>query len=195
MKWDFRYHLLTQIEMLRGDISHEELSKRLGDVSERSLARYIAGKSFLTEREFKAVAKALNMDAHLFAQAWAASLGLRVSGTDAVSQMVRRAYCRWYEHSRISGVPSNPSPMAVIRARYADRLPLKTPPLWFGCHSNIRRRKETPENRARFVRAYEMLIDSVHLGLSARDIGALRGISGERARQLRKSLCQASAQR
>jgi len=29
-----------------------------------------------------------------------------------------------------------------------------------------------------------MLVESVHLGLSARDIGALRGISGERARQL-----------
>jgi hypothetical protein len=29
-----------------------------------------------------------------------------------------------------------------------------------------------------------MLVESVHFGLSARDIGALRGISGERARQL-----------
>jgi len=57
MKWDFRHHLLTQIEMLRGDISHEELSERLGDVTERSLARYIAGKSHLTESEFKEVAK------------------------------------------------------------------------------------------------------------------------------------------
>lgn len=28
MKWDFRHHLLMQIEMLRGDISHKELSKR-----------------------------------------------------------------------------------------------------------------------------------------------------------------------
>jgi hypothetical protein len=26
MEWDFRHHLLMQIEMLRGDISHEELS-------------------------------------------------------------------------------------------------------------------------------------------------------------------------
>jgi hypothetical protein len=29
-----------------------------------------------------------------------------------------------------------------------------------------------------------MLVESVHGGLSARDIGAVRGISGERARQL-----------
>jgi hypothetical protein len=39
MKRDFRHHLLLQIEMLRGDISHEEFSKRLGDTSERCLAR------------------------------------------------------------------------------------------------------------------------------------------------------------
>ncbi len=32
IRGDFSLHLLTQIEMLRGDISHEELSKRLGDV-------------------------------------------------------------------------------------------------------------------------------------------------------------------
>ena len=38
MKWDFRHHLLMQIEMLRGDLSHEELSTRLGDVTERCLA-------------------------------------------------------------------------------------------------------------------------------------------------------------
>jgi hypothetical protein len=74
--------------------------------------------------------------------------------------------------------------MAVIRAKYADRLPRKTPPLWFGAHFHNRTRKNTPENRARFARAYEMLVESVHGGLSARDIGALRGISGERARQL-----------
>ena len=64
MKWDFRHHLLMQIETLRGDLSHEELSTRLGDVTERCLAHYIAGKSFLTEDEFKAIAKALSMEAH-----------------------------------------------------------------------------------------------------------------------------------
>jgi len=50
MKWDFRHHLLMQIEMLRGDLSHEELSTRLGDVTERCLARYIAGKKLLDGR-------------------------------------------------------------------------------------------------------------------------------------------------
>jgi hypothetical protein len=45
-------------------------------------------------------------------------------------------------------------------------------------------RSDTPGNQARFARAYEMLVESVHLGLSARDIGALRGISGARERQL-----------
>jgi len=186
MKWDFRHHLLMQIEMLRGDISHEELSTRLGDVTERCLARYIAGKSFLTEDEFKAIAKALSMEAHLFAGAWAASLGLPIPDKDAVSWMVNRARNQWRQYSRIAdrAVPSNPSPMVVIRAIYADRLPWNTPPLWFGAHFTYRKRSDTPENRARFARAYEMLVESVHLGLSARDIGALRGISGERARQL-----------
>jgi len=188
MKWDFRHHLLLQIEMLRGDISHQELSKRLGDVTERCLARYIAGKSHLTENEFRDIAKALCIDAHVLASAWASSLGLCGSGTDAVDWMVSRAYSRWRQHTRIAEycVPSRPSPMAVIRAKYADRLPRKTPPLWLGFASYCRCEKKgnTPENRARFARAYEMLVDSVHGGLSARDIGAMRGISGERARQL-----------
>jgi hypothetical protein len=184
MKWDFRHHLLLQIEMLRGDISHEEFSKRLGDRTERCLARYVAGKAHLQESEFKLISKALSIDAQTLAQAWASSLGLHVSGTDAVSQMVSRAYCRWGQHSRIAGVPSSPSPMVIIRARYAERLPMKTPRLWFGAHFDNRRRKDTPENRARFARAYEMLVESVHGCRSHRDIGALRGISGERARQL-----------
>lgn len=186
MGTDYRNHLLVQIEMLRGDISHEELSCRLGDVTERCLARYIAGKCALTESEFKAIAKALIIDAHSFARTWAASLGLLAPDKDAVSWMVCRARGQWRQYSRIAdrAVPSSPSPMAVIRAKYADRLPWKTPPLWFGFHLDNRRRRDTPENRARFARAYEMLVESVHIGLSARDIGALRGISGERARQL-----------
>lgn len=186
MKWDFRHHLLTQIEMLRGDISHEELSARLGDVTERCLARYIAGKSFLTESEFKAIAEALSMDAGSFAGAWAASLGLSAPDQNAANWMVGRACDQWRQHSRIAdrAVPSSPSPMAVIRTKYADRLPWNTPPLWFGANFDNQGRCDTPENRARFARAYTMLVESVHLGLSARDIGALRGISGERARQL-----------
>jgi hypothetical protein len=186
MKWDFRYHLLTQIEMLRGDILHEELSKRLGDVVERSLARYIAGKSFLSESEFKEIARALSIDAHLLARTWAASLGLRASDKDAVSWMVSRAYRQWRLHSRVAdrGVPSSPSPMAVIRAKYADRLPVKTHPLWFGSYSHSEKRKDTLSNRARFASAYEMLVESVHGGRSHRDIGALRGLSGERARHI-----------
>jgi hypothetical protein len=186
MKWDFRHHLLTQIEMLRGDISHEELSERLGDVTERSLARYIAGKSHVTESEFRDVAKALSIDPKVLAKAWASSLGLRASTRDAVSWMVNRAQERWRQHSRIAdrSVPSNPSPMAVIRAKYADRLPMRTPPLWLGSLSRCGKQRDNPTNRARFARAYEMLVESVHGGLSAREIGALRGISGERARQL-----------
>lgn len=186
MKWDFRHYLLLQIEMLRGDFSHQELSERLRDITERCLARYIAGKSHLTETEFRDVAKALRIDAYVLACAWASSLSLRISGKDAVSCMVSRAYRRWREHSRIAGrgVPSHPSAMAVLRARYAARLPRKTPPLWFGAHHHLRTRKDSFEGRARFARAYEMLVDSVHGGMSARDIGALRGISGSRARQL-----------
>jgi hypothetical protein len=74
--------------------------------------------------------------------------------------------------------------MAVIRAKYADRLPVQSPLLWFGSYSRCEKERDTPVSRARFARAYEMLVESVHGGLSARDIGALRGISGERARQL-----------
>jgi len=183
---DYRNHLLVQIELLRGDISHEELSERLGDVTERCLARYIAGKSHLTESEFRDVAKALSIEAQVLARAWASSLGLRASSQDAVNWMVSRAYQRWRLHSRVAdrGVPSHPSPMAVIRAKYADRLPIRTPPLWFGSYSRCEEERDTAVNRARFARAYEMLVEFVHVGLSARDIGALRGISGERARQL-----------
>jgi hypothetical protein len=186
MKWNFRHHLLLQIEMLRGDISHLELSQRLGDITERSLARYIAGKSHLTDIEFRNLAKALMIDAHDLARAWGSSLGLRISGKDAASWMVKKAYNRWRQHSRVAGrsVPSHPSPLAVIRTRYAQRLSRKTPRLWFGAHYDHQGRNKTPEGRARFARAYEMLVDSVHKGMSAADIGALRGISGSRARYL-----------
>lgn len=186
MKWDFRHHLLLQIEMLRGDLSHAELSSRLGDVTERCLARYIAGKTFLTEKEFKAVAKALGIEPHSLAREWAASLGLRAPRKEVTSWMVRRARRQWLRYSRTGNraVPPHPSPMAVIRAKYADRLDRKTPPLWFGAHFGERTRKDTPEGRTRFARAYEMLVASVHGGLSARDIGAQHGITGERARQL-----------
>ena len=184
MKWDFRHHLLTQIEMLRGDISHEELSERLGDVTERCLAQYIAGKSHLTESEFRKVARALSIDPKVLARAWASSLGLRASSQEPVSWMVSQAYERWRQHSRASGVPSSPSPITVIRAKYADRLPMRTPPLWLGSYRRCEKEADTPANRARFARAYGMLVESVHGGLSARDIGALHGISGERARQL-----------
>ena len=182
-KLDFRHHLLSQIEMLRGELSHQELSERLGDIHERMLARYIAGRCHLTEADFREVAKALGVDSNSLARAWASSLGLSVSG-DPVTWMVREAHMRWRKSSRIFGVPARPSPMAVIRALYADRLSPETPPLWFGAHFLDRRRKDTPENRARFARAYEMLVESVQEGRTARDIGARRGISGERARQL-----------
>ena len=61
---------------------------------------------------------------------------------------------------------------------------MQTPPLWLGSYRRCEKESDTPANRARFARAYEMLVESVHGGLSARDIGVLRGISGERARQL-----------
>src|ERR1700721_4138605 len=108
MGGDYLNHLLVQIELLRGDISHEELSARLGDVAERCLARFIAGKSHLTEREFREVAKALSIDAQVLARAWALSLGLRASSKDAVSWMASRVYQWWRQHSRVAdcGVPS-----------------------------------------------------------------------------------------
>jgi hypothetical protein len=186
MKWDYRHQLLIQIELLRGEITHQALSKRLGDVTERSLARYIAGKCYLTVDEFHEVSRAVSVDAEVLARRWAKSLSLHPRDKDVVTWMVSRAHLRWREHARIpeQTVPSHPSPMALIRAKYADRLSRRTPPLWFRTYSRHAKRQDTPENRARFARAYEMLVESVHGRLSARDIGALRGISGERARQL-----------
>jgi hypothetical protein len=70
--------------------------------------------------------------------------------------------------------------MTVIRAKYADRLPRQTPPLWF----NSFRNKPTREGRQRFVRAYEMLGEFVHAHQSQRDVGAMHGVSGIRAAQL-----------
>jgi len=183
MGGDYRNHLLIQIELLRCVISHEELSKRLGDVTERCLARYVAGKTHLREDEFGKIAKALTIDARMLAQAWAASLGLRLPDKDAVSWMVDRAYRHWRRHSRLAArrVPPSPSPMTVIRAKYADRLPRQTPPLWF---NSFRNKKPTCEGRQRFVRAYEMLVEFVHAHQSQRDVGAMHRLSGIRAAQL-----------
>lgn len=183
MRKDFRNHLLMQVEMLRCVISHEELSKRLGDVTERCLARYIAGKTHLREDEFGKIAKALTIDARILAHAWAASLGLRPPNKDAVSWMVDRAYRHWRRHSRLAAlrVPPSPSPMTVIRAKYADRLPRQTPPLWFNSFCN---KKPTREGHQRFARAYEMLVEFVHAHQSQRDVGAMHGLSGIRAAQL-----------
>jgi len=100
--------------------------------------------------------------------------------------MVSRAYRQWRKYSRVAGrgVPSHPSAVSVIRAKYADILPIQTPSLWFGSYGHYENGKDTPVNRARFARAYEMLDEYVHGGTSAREIGALRGISGSRATQL-----------
>jgi GNAT superfamily N-acetyltransferase len=182
MTSDFRNHLLMQIEMLRAGISHAELSKRLGSPAECRLASYIAGKRHLMEGDFEKIAKALSIDPRTFAREWAASLGLKVSPKDAVNDILHRAYRDFCKRKRTAGVTPNPSPMVFIRVKYADRLPRTAPRLWFGKPGN--RGKGTPEGRRRFSRAYEMLVESVHDNRSHRDIGAPRGISGERARQL-----------
>jgi hypothetical protein len=180
---DYCNHLLLQIEVLRVDISHAELSSRLSDVTERSLARYIAGKTHLNEDEFRKISNALRIDARMLAQAWSASLGLRLPDKDAVTRMLNRAYRHWRRHSRIAGhrVPPKPSPMVIIRAKYAHRLPQKTPPLWFRSYRN---EKSTCEGRERFSRAYDMLVAFVHNRESQRTVGAMHGLSGIRAAQL-----------
>ena len=133
MRKDFRNHLLMQIDMLRWIISREELSMRLGDATERCLARYIAGKTHLRQDDFEKIAKAITIDAQMFAQACALSFGVRLSEKDTVSRMIDRAHRHWRRHSRLAArrVPPSPSPMTVIRAKYADRLPQQLPPLWF----------------------------------------------------------------
>ena len=137
MRKYFRNQLLMQVDMLRWIIPHEELSKRLGDATERCMARYIAGKTHLRQDEFEKIAKALTIDAML-AQAWALSLDVRQPEKDAVSRMIDRACRHWRRHSRLAArrVPPSPSPMTVIRVKYVvDRLPQKTPPLCGSTHS------------------------------------------------------------
>src|SRR6202046_4883787 len=125
---DFSLHLLAQIEMLRGDISHEQLSKRLGDVTARYLARYVAGKIHLLERDFYQLAKALSIRPRVLAEQWAVACGLRVpsrlSDKDAVEWIRQRAYGHWRQHSRIvrlppHRVPPAPPPIPIIREKYA----------------------------------------------------------------------------
>jgi hypothetical protein len=168
---DYRNHLLVQIELPRCVISHEELSKRLGDVTERCLARYIAGSTHLRQDEFEKIAKVLTIQAQMLAQAWALSLGVRLPEKDAVSRMIARACRHWRRHSRLDArrVPPGPSPMTVIRAKYADRLPQQTPPLWLNSFGD---KKPTREGRERFARAYEMLVEFVHAHQSQRKFGS-----------------------
>jgi len=201
MRWDYRHHLLIQIEMLRGDISHGELSKRLGDVTERYLARYIAGKVHLLERDFYQLAKALGISPRVLAEQWAAACGLRVplrlSDKEAGEWIRERAYRHWRRHSRIAQlranrVPPSPSPMTILRERYADRLPRKIPPLWWRSHHQ---RKRTPEGRRRFVRGYIMLVQFVHDHESQRTIGAMHGLSPTRVAQLMRGAAYAWAKR
>jgi hypothetical protein len=201
MRGDFSLHLLTQIEILRGDISHEQLSKSLGDVTERFLARYVAGKVHLLERDFYQLAKALSICPRVLAEQWAVACGLRMpprlSDKDAVEWIRQRAYSHWRQHSRIARLPANrvppaASPMTIIREKYADILPSKTPRLSFGSHSTP---KSTPEGRQQFARAYRMLAHFAHDGESQKNIGAMHGISGERARQLMVSAAYIWARR
>lgn len=80
--------------------------------------------------------------------------------------------------------------MTIIREKYADILPCKTPRLNFGSHSTL---KSTPEGRQQFARAYRMLVQFVYDGESQKTIGAMHGISGERVRQLMVSAAYAWA--
>ena len=82
--------------------------------------------------------------------------------------------------------------MTIIREKYVHILPRKTPRLSFGSHSTP---KSTPEGRQQFARAYRMLVQFVHDGESQRTIGAMHGISGERARQLMVSAAYTWARR
>ncbi len=155
IRGDFSVHLLTQIEILRGDISHEQLSKRLGDVTERYLARYVAGKVHLLERDFYQLAKALSIWPRVLAEQWAVACGLRMpprlSDKDAVEWIRQRAYHHWRQHSRIARLPANrvppdPSPMTIIREKYADILPRKAPRLSFGSHSSPKSTRREDSN-------------------------------------------------
>jgi len=114
IRGDFSLHLLAQIEMLRGDISHEQLSKRLGDVTERYFARYVAGKVHLLERDFYQLAKALSICPRVLAEQWAVACGLRMpprlSDKSAVEWIRQRAYSHWRQHSRIAWLPANRVP-------------------------------------------------------------------------------------
>jgi hypothetical protein len=182
MRMNFHHHLLMQIKMLRGGISHEQLSKRFGEITERNLARYAAGKRRLLEREISEIAKAFFIDPQVMAQQWGQSLALPVPTNDPLGYMQKQAFHCFLRHTHLQGVPPRPSPVTILRTKYADRLTRQTPPLWFGPQGSGN--KDTPLGRERFARAYQMLTEAVHDGRLQRDIGALRGFSRQRARKL-----------
>jgi len=68
MKRNFQITCSSQIESLRDDVSHEELGKKLGNITERRLARYFAGKGSLLEDDLRKLAQALKIDPELFAR-------------------------------------------------------------------------------------------------------------------------------
>jgi hypothetical protein len=175
-------HLLIQIEMFRAGISHKELSKRLGEKSENQLARYVAGKTHLNEIEFRKLAGALEVEPDMLARSWARSCGTHVSCEGAVHSVCQCTFHQWRHGRKVNRVPPHTSPMTRIKMRYADRLPRETPALWM--QAGQKRDRSTAMARRRFARAYEMLVEFVHENRSQKEIGARRGISGERARQL-----------
>ena len=75
MKSNFQITCSSQIESLRGDFSHEALGKKLGNIAERRLARYFAGKGSLLEDDFRELARALKIDPEPFARQNSETLG------------------------------------------------------------------------------------------------------------------------
>ena len=75
MKRNFQITCSSQIESLRDDVSHLALGKKLGDIAERQLARYFAGKGSLLEDDLRKRARALKIDPELYARQNSETLG------------------------------------------------------------------------------------------------------------------------
>jgi transcriptional regulator with XRE-family HTH domain len=189
-KKSFRRHLLMQIEALRirAGICHEELSARLGSFAERKLATYIIGNEPLLAPEIEAIARAFGIDGQTLAQSWAKSLELPIPKSKALSEMHIAARRHCAKNGGAMSPPSPPSFLAVVRAKYSDRLPLTPPPLWstlsFG-------KKHDLKYRNRLSRGYEMLVEAVHDKRTTKEIATHRGISAAGALQMmRDAACQ-----
>jgi hypothetical protein len=178
---DWNSALIAVIRELRSRprLSDEELSKRLGPSAERALARYTVRKSHLQREDFVTIADALEVEPQRLARMWASAVNSTIVRNDPVQDVLLHTYL--HESQRRPGVPASPSPITVIRGKYATRLPREVPPLWV---LTTDAGEPTPKAREIFVRGYTMLVQAVLDNMTFKEIGAVAGIQATRATAL-----------